>query len=94
MIAEAAVRVIDIAAEIIYVLLLVRVVLSFVRLPPYHPISRTVGRWVWLATEPLLRPIRRMIDPRGRMAVDVSPLVAYLLVVLVRHLLVRLLLRM
>lgn len=54
--------------------LLVRVVSSWVRISPY---SRWV-RWSFVLTEPILRPLRRLIPPFGMM--DVTPIVAYLLI--------------
>jgi YggT family protein len=54
--------------------LLVRVVSSWVRISPY---SRWV-RWSFVLTDPILRPLQRFIPPFGM--VDVTPIVAYLLV--------------
>ncbi len=74
-------------------ILLVRVILSWLRLPPWHWASRTIGRFCYAVTEPLLKPIRRMLAPYQRSShFDFSPLVLYLLVIVARALLERLLL--
>ncbi|MBC7287682.1 MAG: YggT family protein [Armatimonadetes bacterium] len=66
-------------------ILLVRVLLSWLRLPEWHPISRTVGRFCVALTEPLLRPIRRWLEPYQRgSGFDFSPVVLYLLIIVAR----------
>lgn len=57
--------------------LIVRVVSSWIQVSPY---SRWV-RWSYVLTEWMLAPLRRMIPNLG--PVDVTPIVAYLLLVLV-----------
>jgi YggT family protein len=59
---------------LLQIALLVRVVSSWVRISPY---SRWV-RWSFVLTEPILAPLRRVIPPLGM--VDVTPIVAYLLI--------------
>jgi YggT family protein len=54
--------------------LLVRVISSWARISEY---SRWV-RWSFVLTEPILRPLRRVVPPIGMM--DVTPIVAYLLI--------------
>ena len=51
-------------------LIIARVLLSFIRLDPYHP----VVRFVYEMTEPLLGFIRNRIPPLGMF--DLSPLIA------------------
>jgi len=73
-------------------LILVRVVLSWVNpdayRQPYYPVIRLLQR----LTEPVLAPLRRIVPPFGG-TVDVSPVVALLLLELVRSLVVSLLQR-
>jgi len=64
-----------------WILILARVILSFVRLDPYHPIVRMVFE----VTEPILAPIRRILPPMS--GLDFSPLIALLLLDLLRRLL-------
>jgi YggT family protein len=64
--------------------IIVRVLSSFVRLSPY---SRWV-RWSFITTEWLIRPIARRIRPVHLlgMMVDLSPIIAYALIVVVEWL--------
>lgn len=66
--------VVSLLIGILQLALLVRVVSSWVRISPY---SRWV-RWSFVLTEPILRPLQRLIPPIGMM--DVTPIVAYLLI--------------
>ena len=69
-----------------WLLILARVIISFTRMDPYHPIRRTV----YELTEPILAPIRRILPPSS--GLDFSPLIALLLLELVRMLLFQLIL--
>ena len=53
--------------------IIVRVLVSWVRISPY---SRWV-RWAFALTEPIMRPLRGVIPPLGM--IDVTPIVAYFL---------------
>jgi YggT family protein len=64
---------------VLQVALIVRVISSWVRISEY---SRWV-RWTIPLTEWLLRPLRNLIPPLGGM-IDLSPLVAFLLLAIVR----------
>jgi len=57
--------------------LIVRVIMSWIRVSEF---SRWV-RWAVVITEPLLRPLRRVIPNIG--FIDITPIVAYFLVYLV-----------
>lgn len=54
-------------------LILARVLLSWVRVSPDHPIVIFIHE----ATEPVLKPLRKVIPPMGMM--DISPIVALIL---------------
>lgn len=86
------VTVLDIIFWFWYVVLLARVVLSWLRLSPWHPVNRRIGPFVFAVTEPLLRPIRRALaGVQGRSPLDFSPLIAYLLLSIVQTVILRLL---
>ncbi len=59
--------------EILWWLVIIRALLSWVNPDPYNPIVQFIER----ATEPLLLPFRRII-PMERLGIDLSPLVAIL----------------
>ena len=65
-------------------LLIAYVVLSYF-MDPYHPVRNTVDRLV----NPILNPIRRLLPQTGML--DLSPLVAIILVQILEYILTRLL---
>ena len=62
-------------------ILLLRVLVSWLRLDPYHPAVRLL----YSLTEPLLEPIRSVLPPTGM--VDFSPMVAFILLVALQQVL-------
>ena len=76
-------RSISFLADLLSILLIAYVVLSYF-MSPYHPVRLTLGRVV----EPILYPIRRLMPSTGM--IDFSPLVLMLLIQLVEWVLVRL----
>ncbi len=76
----------NLIVNLIGLLLLVYVVLSFF-MSPFHPVRETLSRIV----DPLLDPIRRVMPPMA--GLDFSPLILWLLVRLVDGLLVQLISR-
>jgi len=75
---------INLFVEIITLLILVHVILSFI-VSPYHPIRQALDRIV----RPMLDPIRRLLPPTGML--DLSPIVLILVLYLLRSILVGLL---
>jgi YggT family protein len=53
----------------------------------YNPVARTVLRVLHALTEPVLGPIRRILPPIG--GLDLSPLIALLIVFFLERLIVR-----
>ncbi|HKI83887.1 MAG TPA: YggT family protein [Candidatus Krumholzibacteria bacterium] len=72
--------------DLYMLVLLARVLLSWVSLGRQHPVSV----WVYRATEPLLAPIRSVFGIWG--GLDFSPVVAILILSFLRRLIVRILL--
>lgn len=65
-------------------LIIGRVFLSWTgMIDPYHP----VAQWIYRLTEPLLRPIRDMMPQTGMY--DWSPMIAIIIVFIVRQIVVR-----
>lgn len=71
-------------------LVFARVILSWVRVDPYHPFWGPILRFVYQATEPLLSPVRRLMPNMG--GLDLSPLIVLVGLDLVRMLLIQILL--
>jgi YggT family protein len=73
-------------AELLFLALIIRAVLSWLSgIAALQPITRFVNR----VTDPLIEPIRRIVPPLG--GIDVSPLIAMLVIWLVESLLLTLL---
>lgn len=70
--------------EIVRLALIVRVISSWVRVSPY---SRWV-RWAFTLSEPILRPLRQIVPTLGM--IDITPIVAYLLLGLLERFVLRL----
>jgi YggT family protein len=62
--------------------ILARVLLSWIRVSPYHP----AVEFLYRITEPILAPLRRAIPPIGM--VDISPVIALILLQVIQQVLV------
>jgi YggT family protein len=62
-----------------------RVILSWARVDPYHPVAQVIYR----LTEPLLAPIRNMMPQTGMM--DWSPMIAMFVLIILRQVIITLL---
>lgn len=65
-------------------IIIIRALISWVSPDPYNPIVQILYR----LTEPVLRPLRRLVPPHKLGGLDLSPLIAILLLVLIRQTLV------
>jgi len=61
--------------QVFLIIVLIRVVFSFVSPFPTNPISRLA----WGVTEPILAPIRRLLPPMS--GLDLSPLIVWLVAI-------------
>jgi YggT family protein len=73
---------IDALFTLLSLAILARVLLSWVRVSPYHP----AVDFVYRITEPILAPLRRAIPPAGM--VDISPVIAIILLQIIQQVLV------
>ena len=71
---EQIARLIDLIAWLYFLILLGRIICSWVQADPFNPIVR----FLFMVTEPVLAPIRRVIPPIG--GLDFSVLVAIVIV--------------
>ena len=76
---------VQILAQVLWIALLARVILSWVNLSPTNPLVVIV----YQITEPILAPIRRVLPRMGML--DLSPMVALILLFAIRQLLIRVL---
>jgi len=79
--------VIDLLNLFLFVLV-IRVVLSYIPAPPGSALV-PITRFFEAITEPVLRPVRRIVPPLrvGATAVDLSPIIVWIVILIVRGLL-------
>jgi YggT family protein len=61
--------------------IIIRALISWVSPDPYNPLVRMLAS----ATEPLLRPLRKLVPPHKLGGLDLSPLLAILLIQFVKN---------
>jgi YggT family protein len=83
---SAIITIVSLAFQIYEFLILIRVLLSWVRINPYHPVIRIL----YQITDPVLDPLRRVIPPIGG-AIDISPVVALIILEIVHRIVVSIL---
>lgn len=83
----ALAKVVDIVLIFYYWLILIRALLSWVSPDPFNPIVQFLYR----ATEPVLEPVRRILPS---MAIDISPMVVFLVIIFLQNFLVSSLMRL
>ncbi len=76
--------VIDILLTLYYWLIVVRALISWVNPDPFNPIVQ----FLYNVTEPALYPIRKIIPASLRLGIDVSPIIAFLIVMFLKKFLV------
>ena len=78
----AVAKIIHIVLNIYMWIIIARAILSWVNPDPHNQIVQFLYR----ATEPVLAPIRRILPP---MAIDVSPIIAFLIIMFLQSFLVK-----
>jgi YggT family protein len=82
-------NVINIGLTVYIWVIVIRALISWVSPDPYNPIVRFLYR----VTEPVLRPVRRILPISG-MGIDFSPLIAILIIYVLRIFLVKALIQL
>jgi YggT family protein len=81
MIDAILIQTVDLVFTFFYLAIMARIILSWFRIDPYHPVSVFLFR----VTEPILAPFRNIIPPIGMM--DISPIVAIIVLGIVQQVL-------
>ncbi len=81
----AIAHVLEMALSLLYWLILIRALISWVNPDPFNPIVQFLNK----ATEPILAPIRRVLPASFRFGIDISPLIAFLAIVFLKSFLVK-----
>lgn len=79
-------RIIDVAFQLLYIFILVRVVLSFIPIP-VNNVTRPILNFVYDVTEPILKLVRNILPQVmvGGVGLDLSPLIAIILLQIIRQ---------
>ena len=80
----ALAHVVDVILTVLYWLILVRALISWVSPDPYNPIVQ----FLYKTTEPVLEPIRRILPLGMRLGIDVSPIIAFLAILFLKKFMV------
>lgn len=83
------INLVNLIFTLLYFLFIARVILSFISLSPHtNPTINNIAHVIWLITEPILRPFRRIIPPTsvgGGNYVDFSPIIALIIINLIQR---------
>ncbi|MBV8528480.1 MAG: YggT family protein [Candidatus Dormibacteraeota bacterium] len=79
-VASTAINVINIVSVVLYVLILARILISWLPIHPWHPLVR----WLRIIVDPILAPFRRILPSVA--GLDLSPLLAILVIFFIAHL--------
>lgn len=77
-------RVLDVVLNVALWVIVIRALISWVNPDPYNPIVQFLTR----VTEPVLKPLRRLAPP-WKLGIDLSPLIAILIILFLEYALVR-----
>jgi YggT family protein len=73
-------KVLDIVLNVYMWVIIIRALISWVNPDPYNPIVQFLTR----VTEPALRPIRKLVPPY-KIGIDLSPLIATLIIIFLQY---------
>jgi len=81
----AVASVLSVILTVLYWLILIRALISWVNPDPYNPVVQFLNK----TTEPILYPIRKMIPVQLGIGIDISPIIAFLIIIFARSFLVK-----
>ncbi|MBU4342389.1 MAG: YggT family protein [Candidatus Omnitrophica bacterium] len=84
----AVASVLSVILTVLYWLILIRALISWVNPDPYNPVVQFLNK----TTEPILYPIRKMLPVQLSIGIDISPIIAFLIIIFARSFLVKTLL--
>ena len=81
----ALAKILDIVLTILWWLIIIRALISWVNPDPYNPIVQ----FLYKTTEPILYPIRKILPLHFKIGIDISPLIAILIIYFLQIFLVK-----
>lgn len=82
---NTAAYILDMLLLILWWLILIRAIISWVNPDPYNPLVQ----FLYKTTEPILYPIRKMLPGSLRFGIDISPIIAFLIIMFLKSFLIR-----
>lgn len=82
---RALAEVINVLLTALYWLILIRALISWVNPDPYNPIVQFLHK----TTDPVLHPIRKLLPFTHSLAIDISPIIAFIIIFFLKSFLVR-----
>lgn len=87
------INLVDFVITLLSYLFIARVILSFISLSSHsNPTLNRIAHVIWLITDPILKPIRRVVPPTsvgGGSYVDFSPIVALIILSLIQRFIIQ-----
>ncbi len=80
---SAIAEIIDIVLTLYMYVIIARALISWVNPDPYNP----VVQFLYRITEPILNPLRRLV-PSWKIGIDLSPMIAILIIVFLKRFLI------
>ena len=81
----ALAQILDVGFFILYWLILIRALISWVNPDPYN----FIVQFLYKTTEPILYPIRRILPSGLKFGIDISPIIAFFAIMFLRSFLIR-----
>lgn len=82
---SAVANILGAVLNILYWLILIRALISWVNPDPFNPIVQ----FLYKVTEPILEPVRRILPIGFRFGIDISPIIVFLAIMFLRSFLIR-----
>ena len=82
---SAIAHILDVLLNILWWLVLIRALISWVNPDPLNPIVQFLEK----VTEPILEPIRRRLPLNFRFGIDISPIIVILLIIFLKAFLIK-----
>ncbi len=82
---SAVAYILNVLLSIIYWLVIIRALLSWVNPDPYNAIVQ----FLYKTTEPILEPVRRRLPVHFRFGIDISPVIVFLIIIFLKSFLVQ-----
>jgi len=82
---SAVAHILDILFTILYWLILIRALVSWVNPDP----GNAIVQFLYKVTEPILEPLRRHLPLAFRFGIDISPIIVFLLIIFLKSFLIK-----